>query len=141
VRFDRPQRELSADAIQKLLTYHWPGNIRELENVISAAVVLSDGPLICARDLVLNEEQREAPTSFREAKAKVIIEFEHKYITRLLSSYDGNVSEAARAAGKNRRAFWELVRKHRIDVRTLRTTTAPRMNRKDNVKARGYASG
>jgi len=90
---------------------------------------------------VLNEEQIEAPTSFREAKAKVITEFEHKYITRLLSSYDGNVSEAARAAGKNRRAFWELVRKHRIDVRMLRTTPVTRMNRKDNVKARGYASG
>jgi DNA-binding NtrC family response regulator len=141
VRFNRPQREFSADAIQKLLAYPWPGNIRELENVIGAAVALCDGPLICGSDLVLNEEQAEMPTLFREAKAKVITEFERRYITKLLSSCDGNVSEAARAAGKNRRAFWELIRKHHIDVRTLRTVPSTALSRKGNARLQGLANG
>ena len=141
VRFNTPTREFSSDAIQKLLAYQWPGNIRELENVIGAAVALCDGPLICASDLVLNEDQTETPTRFREAKAQVITEFELRYITRLLGSCDGNVSEAARAAGKNRRAFWELIRKHRIDVRTLRSVTPTRANRKQNRRLGGVANG
>src|SRR6476646_8822445 len=86
VRFHTPPREFSSDAMHKLLAYQWPGNIRELENVIGAAVALSDGPLICAGDLVLNEDQAEMPMCFREAKAKVITEFELRYITRLLGS-------------------------------------------------------
>jgi DNA-binding NtrC family response regulator len=140
-RFNTPPREFSSDATQKLLAYQWPGNIRELENVIGAAVALCDGPLISAGDLVLNEEQVEIPTCFREAKAQVITEFEHRYITRLLGSCDGNVSEAARVAGKNRRAFWELIRKHRIDVRTLRTVPPTRLNRKEHSGMRGIANG
>jgi two-component system response regulator GlrR len=141
VRFNTPPREFSSDAIQKLLAYQWPGNIRELENVIGAAVALCDGPLISASDLLLNEDQPEMPTCFREAKARVITEFECRYIIRVLSSCGGNVSEAARAAGKNRRAFWELIRKHHIDVRTLRTVPLSTLSRKSNGRVQGLANG
>jgi two-component system response regulator GlrR len=123
-RFHRPKREFSADAIQKLLGHHWPGNIRELENVVGAAVALCDGPLIRASDLLIAGDHTAAsPASFREAKAQVISEFEREYIMRLLRCCDGNVSQAARVAGKNRRAFWELIRKYRIDARGLAITT------------------
>ena len=138
-RFDRPQRELSPEAIQKLLAYQWPGNIRELENVICAAVALSDGPLISAADLVFSEDQAELPALFRDAKAKVVTEFERRYISKLLISCDGNVSEAARAAGKNRRAFWELIRKHHIDVQRLRAAPVDRVVKKANGRLRGLA--
>jgi DNA-binding NtrC family response regulator len=117
VQFDRPKRDFATAAIQKLISHHWPGNIRELENVVAAAVALCDEPLICANDLLLPGDQADSPSSFRDAKARVIVEFEREYILRVLSSCAGNVSQAARVAGKNRRAFWELIRKHRIDVR------------------------
>lgn len=139
-RFNLSGREFSPDAIQKLLAYHWPGNIRELENVIGAAVALCDGPLIRADNLLFATDQMQSPASFREAKAQIITEFEREYIVRLLDSCDGNVSEAARAARKNRRAFWELIRKHRIDVRGLRASSEAGINRKANARARGFAT-
>jgi DNA-binding NtrC family response regulator len=139
-RFKQPQREFSLDAIQKLITYHWPGNIRELENAVGAAVALCDGPLICARELQLAAEQVQFPASFREAKAQMVSEFEREYIVRMLGSCDGNVSEAARAAGKNRRAFWELMRKHRIDIRGLRDAARKSGNPKTSHGARGFAT-
>jgi DNA-binding NtrC family response regulator len=137
-RFRLPARDFTIEAIQKLHSYHWPGNIRELENVIGAAVALCDGPLIRAADLLFAAEQTESRGSFREAKARLITEFEREYIVCLLTSCDSNVSEAARAAGKNRRAFWELIRKHKIDVREFRSAEkrAPA-----NRQAGGLASG
>ncbi|HET9531790.1 MAG TPA: helix-turn-helix domain-containing protein, partial [Blastocatellia bacterium] len=119
-RFNRLARDFSPDALQKLLMYEWPGNIRELENVVEAAVALCDGPLIRASDLLFGAQESQRPLSFREAKARTISEFERDYIVRLLYACGGNISEAARAAGKNRRAFWELIRKHRVDVREFR---------------------
>jgi DNA-binding NtrC family response regulator len=56
------------------------------------------------------------PESFQRAKARTIADFEKSYIEKLLIDCDGNISKAARAAQKNRRAFWELMRKHQIQV-------------------------
>lgn len=139
-RFNQPVREFSRGALQKLLMHQWPGNIRELENVVEAAVALCDGPLIRASDLSLTPEQSEAPASFREAKAQFITEFERDYIVRLLCACAGNVSEAARAAGKNRRAFWELMRKHEINVGELRDSSDESAARKSAVRAAGLAA-
>ena len=129
-RFNQPTREFSADAVQTLTSYHWPGNIRELENVIGAAVALSDGPLICANHLLLTENSQPQGLSFREAKARMITEFERDYIVRLLRSCGGNISEAARVAVKNRRALWELIRKHHIDVRGICNGSKQQLYRK-----------
>jgi two-component system response regulator GlrR len=60
--------------------------------------------------------QTDGEEAFRQAKARIVAQFEKTYIQRLLVSFHGNISEAARAAHKNRRAFWQLIRKHRIDV-------------------------
>jgi two-component system response regulator GlrR len=137
-RFKQPLREFSRGALQKLLLHQWPGNIRELENVVEAAVALCDGPLIRASDLSLASEPTQCPASFRDAKARIITEFERDYIVRLLCACAGNVSEAARAAGKNRRAFWELVRKHGIDVGELRDSSGVSAARKLAVRAAGW---
>jgi DNA-binding NtrC family response regulator len=139
-RFKQPVREFSRGALQKLLMHQWPGNIRELENVVEAAVALCDGPLIRASDLPLASEPTQCPASFRDAKARIIAEFERDYIVRLLCACAGNVSEAARAAGKNRRAFWELMCKHGIDVGELRASSGVSAARKLAVHAGGLAA-
>ena len=59
--------------------------------------------------------------SFQEMKANVISQFETTYIQSLLTVYKGNISKAAQAAQKERRTFWELVRKYNIDVEKFKT--------------------
>ena len=122
-RYDRHVAELRPDAVQKLLHYEWPGNVRELEHAIERAVLFSDEALICQKDILLPQDNdSEDPHTFREAKAEAITRFERTYIEGLLTAYNGNISNAARAAQKNRRAFWELIRKHQIDVQPFRST-------------------
>jgi len=109
----RPARELTPGAIQRLLSHPWPGNVRELENVIQRAVLLCPTAAIDTPQLSLPARPDEAGgTSFKHLKAHAVHEFEHHYLAGLLREHDGNISASARAAGKNRRAFWELLRKH-----------------------------
>jgi two-component system response regulator GlrR len=113
-------RSFSAEAIQKLISYDWPGNVRELEHAIERAAVFCETSRVTEKDIVLPVQTRPLGESFRQAKAKIIEQFEKDYIQRLLLSNDGNISRAAAAAHKNRRAFWELIRKHRVDVQTFK---------------------
>jgi len=107
----------SPEAQRKLMLYRWPGNVRELQHVIERVVVLCPEKIIEASHIVFpGENDRLGEMSFREMKARVISEFETTYIQNLLIAYRGNISQAAQAAQKERRTFWELVRKHKIDV-------------------------
>ena len=58
--------------------------------------------------------------AFKEAKSQAVTRFEKKYIQNLLSTHQGNISQSAKAAHKDRRAFWELIRKHKIDARNYK---------------------
>ena len=113
---------IEPQALLKLQNYEWLGNVRELENVIERAILLSRGNSITSADLTFGTSKNETfSESFRAAKAKVINRFERNYLKRVLETYHGNISQAAKAAGKNRRAFFELIRKHRINVENFKT--------------------
>jgi DNA-binding NtrC family response regulator len=113
----RPKHELAEAAFRKLMFYDWPGNVRQLENVIERAVVLSEAPCIRAEDIHFSTQTRfEEVESFRTSKARVVEQFEKDYLQQVLASCGGNITQAARAAKKNRRAFWELMRKHQIEA-------------------------
>ncbi|HYN85985.1 MAG TPA: sigma-54 dependent transcriptional regulator [Pyrinomonadaceae bacterium] len=120
--FDRPVALISREAMEALVAYDWPGNVRELEHAIERAVMLCAGDSIAGGDLSLPRGGRadRANESFRQAKARVVAQFERAYVEGLLVSHEGNISSAARAARKNRRAFWQLIRKHQIDVRRFK---------------------
>lgn len=66
-----------------------------------------------------------AEVPFRDAKKQVVSGFEKTYLTEMLARHRGNITQAARAAKKDRRAFWELIRKHRIDVRQFQPVSEP----------------
>jgi DNA-binding NtrC family response regulator len=119
-----PIKNLSPRALQKLMNYDWPGNVRELENIVERAVVFSPRSLIDAEDICLPESEAcpEVKT-FKEAKSQAVTQFEKKYIQDLLSAHQGNISQSAKAAQKDRRAFWELIRKHKIDPRNYKPTS------------------
>jgi transcriptional regulator with PAS, ATPase and Fis domain len=108
----------SLRAVQKLLFYDWPGNVRELAHVIERAVAHLQKGTIDACDIGLPEV---APfESLKDAKERFVVDFERRYIQQMLSLAQGNISEAARVANKHRRAFWQLIRKHRIDTHHYR---------------------
>lgn len=133
--FSRGAITIGHSAKAKLMGYAWPGNVRELQAVIQRAVAMASGEALEAQDLDLPDCERPelaGPTmtlmsrgvisdnaSFQAMKMKVIEEFERAYLSELLSSHHGNISQAARAAKKERRAFQRLLQKHRLDRRVF----------------------
>jgi DNA-binding NtrC family response regulator len=112
---------ISPDALQKLQLYAWPGNVRELEGIIQRALVLSPSRVLEAEHLDLPlPPGTPAAASLREAKASAVRDFERRYLTRLLAACSGNITHAARTAGKERRAFQRLLDKHGLDRHVFR---------------------
>lgn len=112
----QPPAQLSPAALPKLLAYDWPGNVRELGHVLERASLMASDATITPADIDLPQADAPAddPEDFQAMKARVVQSFERGYIESLLTRTRGNVSEAARVAGKNRRALFELIRKHQI---------------------------
>jgi DNA-binding NtrC family response regulator len=107
---------ITAAAKAKLLSHDWPGNARELENVIARASLFATGGLLNPKDIVLPHHPHDfGASTFRSLKAKAIKAFEVSYLSMMLRAHDGNISRAAEASGKHRRAFWQLMNKHGLD--------------------------
>jgi DNA-binding NtrC family response regulator len=113
---------ISSAAMHRLMTHEWPGNVRELKHAIERAVLLAEETLLHVGDIELDgtAQAAEAPLSFRDAKARAVEAFERRYLEQLLLQAGGNISHAARAAHKNRRALFELLRRHAIDASRFR---------------------
>jgi DNA-binding NtrC family response regulator len=116
-------RILSPSVMAMLLAYDWPGNVRELGNVLQRAVVLAPDRQILPEHLMLPDGQvhghdatvdgaHDDAVSFRRGRAQVLEAFERGYVTRVLEKHGGNVTQAAREAQKDRRAFGRLLKKH-----------------------------
>jgi len=118
---------LTPDALARLVGYDFPGNVRELENKIHQALVVTRGPMIEADDLSLPAPRphARAPTldlerPFRDLKAAAVDKFERDYLVALLDKHDGNLAAAARQAGMDRKNLWALVQRHEIDLDEFR---------------------
>jgi len=113
---------VSPQAMEMLRRHKWGGNVRELENVIERAAILSGGEEIRPEHLPLDirsvaaMEAADAPRAdemtFREARGK----FEKQYLETLLTKHGGSVASAAKAAGMSRAHFYELIKKHDIEL-------------------------
>ncbi|HOD74981.1 MAG TPA: sigma-54 dependent transcriptional regulator [Syntrophorhabdaceae bacterium] len=103
---------VTPEAMQKLMLYDWPGNIRELENVIEYAAAMTDREYI-TEDLVFQTKgvvSQEPLRPLREAKEA----FEKSYLIHLLEICKGNITEVAKCAGKYRADLYDLLRKHNL---------------------------
>lgn len=110
-------RRLSEEAIQKLLAHAWPGNVRELESALQRAVVMCASATIQAQDIECAvEPSRSVPLngSLRAVKNSAGMDAERAYLVKTLVTFRGNVTHAAKAAGKERRSFQRLLRKYGI---------------------------
>ena len=118
------------EALALLQAYTWPGNVRELKNVITRLCIMAVDNMILPLDLPenivhygsegLNFEWLSS-LQFKEAKEKWLEGFEVKYIEYVLRRYGGNISEAARNSGVNRKTFQRLISKHQIDTGKILT--------------------
>lgn len=117
-RYGVPEKKLDPGALSWLEQQPWPGNVRELENLIHREFVRTDGEVLTFEALASHLPRREGfpeqSAAFGAARAEVIARFERSYIRSMLASTGGNVSEAARRAGKERRVFGRMMKRNNI---------------------------
>jgi two-component system response regulator GlrR len=109
-------KTLAAATLLKLSGMEWKGNVRELANVVQRAFFLAEGTQILPRHIEApGAATPGAAESFREARARALATFERQYVSEALRQHQGNITQAARQVGKDRRAFGRLVKRHKID--------------------------
>lgn len=106
-------RSFSTDALRRLMAASWPGNVRQLVNVIEQCVALTSAPVISEAlvQQALEGENTALPT-FADARNQ----FELNYLRKLLQITKGNVTQAARIAGRNRTEFYKLLSRHELEA-------------------------
>jgi len=108
-KYDKRLSGFAPEALKALTTAAWPGNVRQLYNVVEQVCALSTTPLV---PLALVQRALRSPSvqvlTFAEARQR----FERDYLVGLLKLTDGNVADAARLADRNRTEFYRLMQKH-----------------------------
>lgn len=103
--------------MEQLVQAPWPGNVRQLQNVVEYAVAIATTPIIPAT--LVKKALRDPPAgllSFGEARTQ----FERDYLVQLLGATGGNVSQAARLARRGRTEFYKLLGRHDLDPTVFR---------------------
>ena len=110
-KYGKTVRSIATDAVEMLISAAWPGNVRQLYNVIEQSVALCNAELVPAA-LVRQamHEKRSEFASFEEARTQ----FERDYLVRLLKITAGNVSHAAKLARRNRTELYRLLHRHAL---------------------------
>ncbi len=119
----KPLRDFSPAAMQTLMAYEFPGNVRELENIIERGVIFCRTDTLSVEDLqvestsgaICEPRQPISELPFREAKDRAIHFFHCEYIRRLLGQHGGNISRAAEAAGIQRQYLHRLIKEAGIE--------------------------
>jgi len=111
-RYNKTLHGFAAEALEMLVAHGWPGNVRQLQNVVEKCVALSTVEMVPAAlvQRALNSAGDEIAT-FDDARR----DFERDYLTRLLKITAGNVTQAAKLAKRNRSDFYTLLNRHQID--------------------------
>ena len=111
-RYRKPALSLAPDAMALLVAAPWPGNVRQLLNLLEQSVALATTPVIPATLVqAALKEDAAALIPFEEARKT----FERDYLVRLLKITGGNVTQAAQLAKRNRTEFYKLLQRHRLE--------------------------
>ncbi len=117
-RQDRPARRLDEEAVRALLRYPWPGNVRQLRNVITTTDALVDAPVISLHDLPeeILEPLTASSGAVQEATESDLASLQRQAIEQVLRQCGGNISQAARRLGIARSTLYCRIREQRIPV-------------------------
>lgn len=127
---DAPPPTLSPRALRLLMTHDWPGNVREMQNVIERAAVMGTGSEIGPLDIQFEDDDLEWQADaeeglpYEEAKRAVLERFQRRYVERILAESGGNLSAAARNAGITRAALHRIVKRLGIEAHDPEETLA-----------------
>ena len=129
-RLNKTVQGIDRDAMQALECYHWPGNIRELQNIIERAIVLSADrtihleqlPMIFAQLLKKQTKFDDNPhkSDLRQQRDRQVSQVEEELLVRFLQQSKGNVTAAAQLAAIPRRTFYRMIKRNQIDTRQYR---------------------
>ena len=117
MRYRKQVNGFAPDALEQLVAAPWPGNVRQLQNVVEQTVALATNGIIPASlvQSALNDKS-SGLTPLDEAKRS----FERDYLVRILKITQGNVAQAAKLAQRNRTEFYKLLERHRIEPGTFK---------------------
>ncbi|MCL6092756.1 MAG: sigma-54 dependent transcriptional regulator [Actinomycetota bacterium] len=103
-------KKFTKDALDVLRRYSYPGNVRELENIIERAVILEKGPYITAESLPQSLLMFQIETTLEPDKVKSLAEINKEYVHSVLEMFGGNKSEASRVLGVSRTSLWRMLK-------------------------------
>lgn len=116
-------RDIHPEALQALLSYSWPGNIRELENLIERAYILETSSILTPKSFpidIFQDQSKKANQyidtshTLEQVRQEALERIEKHYLIEVLAKYHGKIKETAKAAGIGERQLHKLLRKHRI---------------------------
>ncbi len=126
--FGKPLKSLSPEFMDLLLRRNWEGNVRELENIINRAILLSAGDILKPQEIGWAHELPEDCVvgndihrlAYKEAKKEVLHRFHSEYLTQLLRRNNGNVTRSARECGLERQALQQIMRRYGLKSQNFR---------------------
>ncbi|PZR33475.1 MAG: sigma-54-dependent Fis family transcriptional regulator [Azospira oryzae] len=110
-KYKRQGMKIDKSVMTKLKSYHWPGNIRELQHAVERAVILSDGKSIQSAELLIGGN---IPALKKESSPLTMDDMEKQFIIQSLKDHDGHVSNTAKTMGVTRTALYRRMKKHGI---------------------------
>jgi DNA-binding NtrC family response regulator len=129
-KYGKPGLRISPEAVQTLMTYDFPGNVRELENFLGRAAILCRGGVIESQHLPAEVTDRNPQSAildelddFQSAKARAVEKFERAYITSMLQKCGGIISRASAYSGLSERNFHEKLKRYNINAKSFRGPT------------------
>ncbi len=122
VKYGKRLSGFAPEALKALTTASWPGNVRQLFNVVEQVCALSSSPLI---PLSLVQRALRVPSVEVQTYAEAKQRFERDYLVGLLKLTDGNVADAARLADRNRTEFYRLLQKHELTPGHFKADVSP----------------
>ncbi len=109
----KPTLELDSKAIDKLMNHHYPGNVRELQYIIERAVIMSDGDILEAKDLLFSPIETARKTE-PEGTGTKLSDVEKNTILKVIEKHNGNITKAAKELGLTRTALYRRLSKYDI---------------------------
>ncbi|HVW60619.1 MAG TPA: sigma 54-interacting transcriptional regulator, partial [Puia sp.] len=113
-KYMKPSLDFDSKAIEKLKSYHYPGNVRELQYTIERAVIMADSDVLQAKDLIFSPIESGRPQAGDEPQELKLSTIEKNAILKVIEKHNGNISKAAKELGLTRTALYRRLSKYDI---------------------------